>query len=225
MKKIAFDVMGGDHGVKEAVSAAMDFVKDYDDIKLILFGKKEQIEETLLPHDNIEVVDCRQEITMEDKAMAFRTKPDASMVRAVKAVKAGDADAVMSSGSTGTFLTSNYLLLRTVKGVKKPGLCVPFPTIDKNKKKIVMDVGANTENTPEELYQFAQMGKIYAKALFSYENPRIGLLSNGTEDKKGTPIYQTAFKLIKANNDFNFMGNLEPKTILEDDCDVLVCDG
>ncbi len=225
MKKIAFDVMGGDYGVQEAVKGAMDFVKEYRDVELHLYGKEDEINKFLVSHKNIKVVHCEDEITMEDKAMAFRTKPEASMVKAVNAVKNGEADAVLSSGSTGTFLTSNYLLLRTIKGIKKPGLCVLFPSVEKNKNKIVMDVGANTENNAIELYQFAQMGKVYAKAMFDLDSPRVALLSNGTEDKKGTPTSQEAFKLIKEDYSINFVGNVEPKTVLDDDCDILVCDG
>lgn len=225
MYKIAFDVMGGDNGVQEAISGAKMFLKEYKDVELHLFGDENEIKKHISEGENVKIFHCSDVITMEDKAMAFRSKPESSMVRAIKAVKDGLADAVLSSGSTGTYLTASYLMLRTLEGIDRPGLAVPFPTVIKGKYKVVMDVGANVENTAEHLHQYALMGAIYSKTMFGIDKPRVSLLSNGTEEGKGSPLTLAAYDLIKADSRINFVGNTEPKTIMEDDCDVLVCDG
>lgn len=225
MFKIAFDVMGGDKGVQEAIAGAKKFLNQYKDVEIHLFGDENEIKKYINEGPMVKIFHCSEVITMEDKAMAFRTKQDSSMVRAIKAVKDGEADAVLSSGSTGTYLTASYLMLRTLEGIDRPGLAVPFPTVIKGKYKVVMDVGANVENTPEHLHQYALMGAIYAKTMFNIDSPRVSLMSNGTEETKGSPLTLAAYELIKNDTRINFVGNTEPKTIMEDDCDVLVCDG
>ena len=134
-------------------------------------------------------------------------------------------DAIVSMGSTGGFLSAATLILKTIPGVKRSALVTAFPTKIKGKKVVVLDVGANNENSPEELVQFAYMGKAYNEALFNIKDPKTYLLSNGAEAHKGSPLVKEAHKLLLENNFPGVMGNMEARDVLNGDADVLVADG
>ena len=220
--RIAIDAMGGDNGSKPIVEAIKEFKKDYPDVELIAFGKKEELEEV---SSLCEVVDAPEVVPMEAGALEVIRMKNSSMCKAINTMKENGYDAIVSCGSTGGFLSAATLILKTIPGVKRSALVTAFPTKIKGKKVVVLDVGANNENSPKELMQFAHMGKAYNEALFNIKEPKTYLLSNGSEEHKGSPLVKEAHKLLKESNFPGFMGNMEARDVLNGDADILVADG
>lgn len=225
LKTIALDAMGGDNAPAAQVKGAQMAVEKHSDIKVVLYGDEKKIKEHLtIKSDRIEIVHTDVKINSDDDpTRSFRQKPDASMVLAVKAVKEGTADAVLSSGNTGAYLTTSLFVAGRIKGISRPALCPVFPTLD-GEGFVFLDVGANAEVKAENLMQFAQMGNIYAEKVRGIKNPRIGLLNIGAEENKGIPAVIEAHKQLKESN-LNFVGNVEPRDLLNGGFDVLVADG
>lgn len=220
MIKIAVDMNGGDNGSKIIIEAIQNFIKTNPDVQFICFGKKEELTEL---NGIAEIVDAPEVVPMEAGPLEVLRLKNSSMCQAVNAVKDGKADAVISAGSTGGFLSASTLLLKNIPGVKRAALVSPFPTKIKGKKVVLLDIGANNENSPEELVQFAIMGQYYSKYVLGVENPNFYLLSNGTEEGKGSPSGKLAYKLMKEMN--GFKGNIEARNALSGEADVVVTDG
>ena len=220
--KIAVDAMGGDNGSSVVIEAIKQFKKDYPDDELIVFGKKEELEDL---SSICRVVDAPDIVPMEAGALEVIRMKNSSMCKAISTMKEENFDAIVSMGSTGGFLSAATLILKTIPGVKRSALVTAFPTKIKGKKVVVLDVGANNENSPEELVQFAYMGKAYNEALFAIKEPKTYILSNGAEAHKGSPLVKEAHKLLLENNFPGFMGNMEARDVLNGDADVLVADG
>ena len=220
--KIAVDAMGGDNGSSVVIEAIKEFKKDYPNDELIVFGKKEELEDL---SSICRVVDAPEIVPMEAGALEVIRLKNSSMCKAINTMKEEGFDAIVSMGSTGGFLSAATLILKTIPGVKRSALVTAFPTKIKGKKVVVLDVGANNENSPEELVQFAYMGKAYNEALFNIKDPKTYILSNGAEAHKGSPLVKEAHKLLLENNFPGFMGNMEARDVLNGDADVLVADG
>jgi hypothetical protein len=148
---------------------------------------------------------------MEESPMAAIKKKESSMIKAISVFKQVQADAILSTGGTGAFLTGTTLLLGRLKGIKRPALVSPFPTVKKGEYTTILDIGANTVCTLEEMQQFALMGNVYHRAVFEVETPRVMLLSNGTEDHKGTPLIQETHKVLREEKRLDFKGNIEAR--------------
>ncbi|MGL5978136.1 MAG: phosphate acyltransferase PlsX [Erysipelotrichaceae bacterium] len=218
--KIAVDIMGGDLGPREVIKAALNFVKDYQDVTLVLYGNEEHLSD--LKHESIECVATTQTMEMNDGALAIRRKKDASMVRAVESVSEQN-DAVVSCGSTGALLTCATLILKTIEGIERPALLGVLPS--KHQKGCVfLDLGASAENTSAHLLDFARMGDTYARKVMHLDAPRLGLLNIGSEAKKGDSLRKETYALLEAS-DYNFIGNIEANHLLDESADVVVCDG
>ena len=229
MVKIAIDAMGGDFAPREQVLGAVTALNKDKDLSVILCGDEPQIKAVLseckYDESRVEIVHTTEVITMEDSpAMAVKTKKDSSTVVAFRFVKEGRADGVVSSGSTGAVLTAGVLILRRIKGVSRPGLCPIIPNHNGG-GTFICDCGANLECTPENLVHFATMASIYATAAYGIENPRVGLLNNGTEDHKGLQLQQEVNALLKENKTLNYVGNVEGRDLMYGDIDVMVADG
>jgi len=220
--KIAIDAMGGDNGSKPIIEAIKEFLKDNKDVEIIVFGKEEELQE-LAPICRI--VNAPDVVPMEAGALEVLRMKNSSMCKAVSTMKEEGFDAVVSAGSTGGFLSAATLILKAVPGVKRSCLVTCFPTKIKGKKIVVLDVGANNENSAEELLQFAHMGKAYNQALFDTKEPKTYLLSNGAEEHKGSPLVKEAHKLFKEAQFEGFQGNMEARDVLNGDADILVTDG
>ena len=220
--KIAIDAMGGDNGSKPIIEAIKEFKKDYPDVELVAFGKKEELEEA---SSLCEVVDAPEIVPMEAGALEVIRMKNSSMCKAINTMKENNYDAIVSCGSTGGFLSAATLILKMIPGVKRAALVTAFPTKIKGKKVVVLDVGANNENSPEELVQFAHMGKAYSEALFNTKEAKTYLLSNGAEAHKGSPLVKEAHKLLKDSAFPGFVGNMEARDVLNGDADILVADG
>ena len=229
MVKIAIDAMGGDFAPREQVLGAVAALNKDKDLSVILCGDETQIKAVLseckYDESRVEIVHTTEVITMEESpAMAVKTKKDSSTVVAFRLVKEGKADGVVSSGSTGAVLTAGVLILRRIKGVSRPGLCPIIPNHNGG-GTFICDCGANLECTPENLVHFAIMASIYASAAYGIENPRVGLLNNGTEDHKGLQLQQEVNALLKENKAINYVGNVEGRDLMYGDIDVMVADG
>lgn len=224
--KIAIDAMGGDNAPKSTVEGAILAAKKYSDVEIILVGQTEAINKYLptdLP-ENISVVDATEVIlTEEEPVKAVRRKKDSSLVVASRLVKEGNADAVITAGNTGAFMTAGLLIAGRIKGIERPALAPVLPTTGEN-GVLVLDVGANMDPAPEHLAQYALMGKVYSEQVLGVANPRVGLLNVGTEDTKGNELMKKTFPLLK-ELPINFVGNVEARDISSGACDVLVCDG
>ncbi len=222
---IALDGMGGDQAPSVVVEGAVLAARELG-TAILLVGPKQELERRLgkdaanLP---IEVVDATQVVEMDEHpANAVRQKPDSSLVVGVKLVREGRAQAFVSAGNTGAVMAAGLFELRRIKGVDRPALAAVFPT--RKGGALVIDVGANADCKPEYLEQFAVMGSVYMERVFGVARPRVGLLSNGEEDTKGSALVQAAHARIKALP-INFIGNVEGKEIPTGEVDVVVCDG
>lgn len=222
MTKIIVDAMGGDNGSSIVCEAVINFLKENKDVEVCVVGKKEE----LTSLENIcRIIDARDIVPMEAGALQVLRLKNSSMMVAIKTMKEEGYDAVVSCGSTGGFLSAATITLKMIPGVKRAALVAPFPTHIKGKKVVLLDIGANNENSPEELVQFATMGRLYSNAVYNVEEPKVYLLSNGTEEEKGAPEVKEAHKLLKENNFPGFMGNIEARNALNGSADVVVADG
>jgi glycerol-3-phosphate acyltransferase PlsX len=215
MARVAVDAMGGDRGPAEIVAGALAAAGD--GLTPILFGPRE------LEARGLEHRDAPDVIAMDEKpAEAVRAKPESSLVRAVRAVADGEADAVVSAGNTGAMLAAGLLELRRLPGVLRPAIAVPIPT--RNGPSVLIDAGANADARPEHLLQFATMGAVFAEEILGIEDPEVRLLSIGEEREKGNQLTLEAHELL-AGSDLNFAGNAEGRDLLAGAADVVVTDG
>ena len=225
--KIIVDMMGGDNAPLAVLEGAAQAVKEYG-VQLIGVGNEALVRKTAAEHniplDGIELVNCTETIEMCDEpARAVRQKKDSSIVVGLNMLKEGKGDAFVSAGSTGALHVGASLIVRTLRGVKRPALAPPMPGAKQN--FLLLDCGANVECRPEMLNAFGTMGSVYAEKVMGRETPKVALVNNGAEDTKGTPTYREAHKLLKANPCIHFAGNIEPRYIMDGDVDVVVCDG
>ena len=222
MMKLAIDAMGSDKGSQIAIDASLQFVKDYD-VELYVYGNAEELQ-PLEGKERIHVVKTTQVMEMTDGALAVRRKKDSSMVRAMEDLKNGKVDGVVSCASTGALLSSATLILGTMEHVDRPAIITVLPTSTK-RGVILLDIGANATNTPQQLNQFAVLGSAYAKGVRKIADPKVGLLNIGSEAKKGDDLRKETYKLLEVNPSIHFMGNVEGKDVLHSEADVIVCDG
>ena len=223
--RMIVDCMGGDHAPLEMLKGVVDAKTELGG-EYLLVGHKTRLEtlakENGLDISGFEILHAETVITMEDDAMAFREKKDSSITLALRALANGEGDAMVSCGNTGALFAGASLTVRRIKGVHRAALAALLPF---NPPVLLLDCGANVTVQPDFLVQFATMGSAYMKALYSLENPRVGLLNNGTEEHKGTPLQTEAYQLLKACPDINFVGNVEGNAVPFGACDVLVADG
>lgn len=226
--RIAVDAMGGDHAPQAIVEGVVRAQKEFSDIHFLLYGKEAEIRKYLSDETNITIIHTDEKISSEDEPVkAIRRKKNASMVLAAQAVKNGEADAIFSAGNTGALLAAGLFIIGRIKGIERPGLMTTMPVIGNAEKTgfDFMDMGANAENKPEHLLQYAILGSYYAKNVRGVKNPTVGLLNNGTEETKGSELTKAAYQLLRAQTDLNFVGNVEARDILMGAADVVVTDG
>ncbi|MDQ0270273.1 phosphate acyltransferase PlsX [Cytobacillus purgationiresistens] len=222
--KIAIDAMGGDHAPKEIVLGAMKAIEDFKDLEILLVGNEEQIKQHLTAEQRISILHTDEVILGTDEPVrAVRRKKTASMVLAAQQVADGVADACISAGNTGALMAAGLFVVGRIDGIERPALTPTLPTID-GQGFLLLDVGANVDAKPEHLLQYALMGSIYAEKVRGIQNPRVGLLNIGTEEKKGNELAKNTFSLLKEAN-INFIGNVEARDLLDGAADVVVTDG
>ena len=229
MVKIVIDAMGGDFAPKQQVLGAVEALRKDKDLAVILCGDEPQIKEILseckYDANRLEIVHTTEVITMEEvPTKAVKTKKDSSTVVAFRLLKEGKADGLVSSGSTGAVLTAGVLLLGRLKGVSRPALCPIIPNY-RGSGTFICDCGANLECKSINLVHFAIMASTYAQAAYGIENPKVGLLNNGTEDHKGLMLQQEVNALLKETPSINYVGNVEGRDLMYGEIDVMVSDG
>lgn len=227
--KILIDAMGGDNAplcvLQGAAQAAAEFG---DGMTLALLGDEQVLKDCAAQNKidltPFEIIPCSEVVDMhDDPVKAVRHKTDSSMIKGLTMLKNGEGDAFVSAGSTGALHVGTSLIVRTLKGIKRPALATPMPGAKQN--FLLLDCGANAECRPDMLNAFGTMGSVYAEKVMGRKDPKVALVNNGAEDTKGTPTYREAHQLLKANPCIHFAGNIEPRYILDGEVDVVVCDG
>lgn len=226
--RLAVDVMGGDHGPGVVVAGALSALNETEAIQeLILVGQESEILRhipNLAARAKVRIKHASEVVAMDDKPRdVLRRKKDSSMVRAVECVAEAEADAVLSCGNTGGLLASAMIRLRCLPGVDRPGIATVIPTPEN--EFVLLDAGANVESKPMHLAHYALMGSVYSSEVLGYSEPRVGLLSNGTEPSKGNELTQEAFRLCEKLEKIRFIGNVEGHDLFAGRVDVVICDG
>ena len=226
---IAIDAMGGDNALTEPVKACVEAVKNQEGFTLTLVGDEAQIQNELnrysgFPADRIRIRHASQVIeTAEAPVTAIKAKKDSSIVVGLNMVKNHEADALISSGSTGALLVGGIGIVGRIRGVERTPVGVIIP----NAKGItlLLDSGANVDSRASHLVQFAQMGSIYMEHVVGIKNPSVGIVNNGAEEEKGNALVKEAFPLLKACEEIRFIGSVEARDIPAGAADVVVCEG
>ncbi len=229
MAKIGIDAMGGDYAPLEAIRGASLSKNAFPDVQIVLYGDEKIIVD--IAHsdqqslEGIEIVHCSETIEMgEHPVKAIASKRDSSIFRGFVDLAQNSIQGFLSAGNTGAMLVGSIQILKAIEGVDRPSLLTTVPKPSGN-KGIVLDVGANADNKPEHLQQFALLGSIYAEAILKRENPKVGLVNIGEEDEKGSILSRAANQLLRNTQQISFIGNIEGREIFSDKHDVLVCDG
>ena len=225
--RVAVDAMGGDYAPVEIIKGAIEAVNENKKIKVFLVGDETTINNELTKYtfdkERVEVRHASEVITNHEHPVeAVRRKKDASSSVAQKLVKAGEADAFVSAGSTGAVLVGGQLMIGKIKGVQRAPLAPLLPT-DKG-FSLLIDCGANMDARPSHLVQFAKMGSIYMENVMGKKNPTVALVNVGAEEEKGNMLVKDTMPLLKECTDINFIGSIEAREIPHGGADVIVCD-
>jgi glycerol-3-phosphate acyltransferase PlsX len=225
---LAIDAMGGDHGPHVTVPAALEALKQYGDINIVLVGVTDVIETELRAHGaavgpRLRIHHASEVVAMDESPQsAMKNKKDSSMRVSINLVKSGEASACVSAGNTGALMATARFVLKTLPGIDRPAIASVLP--NKNGQTYMMDLGANADCTPEHLLQFAIMGAMLVSCVEHKERPTVGLLNIGSEDIKGNEVVKRAGELLRASH-LNFHGNVEGNDIFKGTVDLVVCDG
>ena len=224
--KIIVDAFGGDNAPLEIIKGCAESVAKFG-VDIILTGKESEIREVAAQNnislDRIEIEDCDEVITMHDSAESVvKTKKDSSMAVGFRLLAQGKGDAFLSAGNSGALCVGATLLIKRIKGIKRPAFAPVLPSV--TGCLMLLDGGANVDCRPEMLRQFAVMASVYMEKVMKVDNPRIGLANVGTEEHKGTELYRETYGILK-DSKLNFIGNIEGRDVPTGKCDVVVCDG
>ncbi|MEP2770846.1 MAG: phosphate acyltransferase PlsX [Fulvivirga sp.] len=228
--KIALDAMGGDYApdctVKGAALAAQEVP---DNTTIVLVGKKDLIQQKIqefgITSSNIEIFNADEVIGMgEHPTKALSQKPTASIPVGFGLLKQGVVNALCSAGNTGAMHVGAMFTIKAIEGIIRPGIAGFVPK-ENGGFGVIIDVGANADCKPDVLYQFGEIGSLYAKHVFNIDNPKVGLMNLGEEEQKGTLLTQAAHQHLRLNKKINFVGNIEGRDLFNDKADVIVCDG
>jgi glycerol-3-phosphate acyltransferase PlsX len=225
---IALDAMGGDHGPSVTLPAAVTMLSKHDYLSLILVGRQDVLEPMVARErarygERLRIQHASEEVTMHElPSQALRGKKDSSMRVAINLVKDGTADACVSAGNTGALMATARFVLKTVSNIDRPAICALIPSHGGHTH--MLDLGANADCTPEQLFQFGVMGSALASAVYNIREPRVGLLNIGEEEIKGNEKVKEAARLLTGSH-LNYIGFVEGNDIFSRDVDVVVTDG
>jgi len=225
--KIIIDAMGGDNAPDAIVKGCVTAMNEFDDISVVMTGDREAIGRALsglsFDEGRLEIIHTTQVIDMADSPVkALKEKTDSSLVVALNMLAKMPDAMLISAGSTGALVAGATLIVKRVVGIKRPALAPVLPT--RTGEVLLIDCGANVDCKPQYLAQFGLMGSIYMNKVMGVDNPRVGLINNGSEAEKGNELTKEAYKQL-AQSPVNFVGNAEGRDLLSGDYDVLVCDG
>ncbi|WP_419931320.1 phosphate acyltransferase PlsX [Candidatus Poriferisodalis sp.] len=219
---VAVDAMGGDHAPDAVVEGALTAVREGLDVLLV--GRRDAIVEA--GGESLAVIEASEVIEMsEEPSRAVRTKRDSSISRAVNAVRDGEASAVVSAGNTGAVAAAALLRLKRLPGVARPAIATAFPVPGGQTARVLLDSGAMADCNAQWLHQFARLGSAYSRIRFGVAAPKVGLLSIGEEPEKGSLLVKETHKLLAADDEIDFFGNVEGGDVLDGPVDVVVTDG
>ena len=220
MLPVAVDAVGGDKAPGEIVAGAREAADTFG-VPILLVGPPDRVGDT----QGLELLACTEVIEMkDDPGASVRRKKDSSLVRAAEAVRDGKASAMVSAGNTGATMASALLRMGRIKGVNRPAIATPIP-VPGSTPTVLLDAGANAEVQADWLVQFAQMGSAFARARYGLAEPRVGLLSIGEEDSKGTTLVKETNALLRDTPGIRFIGNVEGRDLMSEEVDVVVTDG
>lgn len=227
---IGLDMMGGDFAPLEAVKGIQLYLTETTSPAILfLTGDEAQLNPLLqeynIPADRVKVVHAPQVIDMhEHPTKALKEKQQSSIAIGFHLLASGKTDAFISAGNTGAMLVGSMYSIKAIEGVLRPTISTIMPK-ENGKTGLLLDVGINADCKPENLNQFAILGSLYAQHILGIDNPRVALLNIGEEEGKGNILAQSTYPLLKANDQINFIGNVEGRDVLEDKADVMVCEG
>lgn len=226
MIKIAVDGMGGDFAPEQIVKGTLLALEKFADIKINIYGDQEKMAPFLKQHDRLEVIHTPYFLDMgeKDPIKQYRTNKEASMFLAMKAVKDGVCDAIVSAGPTQALVVGGHFIVKRMKSMKRVAIAPIVPSYD-GRGRILCDSGANVELRAEHLHDFAVYASVMAEKLLNRKNPQVALLNIGSEEGKGRELDKETFKLLKDSDAVNFYGNLEPKEIYTSEADIFLSDG
>lgn len=228
--RIAVDAMGGDYGPQIIVPAVLDSLLKDSQLRILLFGDKQNIEKFLPTspvrclYDRLDIINCMCAVESSDNPIdVIRNKQDSSLCQSIMALSQGDADACVSAGSTGALLMQSMRLIETLPGVKRPAICASVPTYHGNVS--LLDLGANLKCDANNFHQFGVLASMKCNLVDGIENPSIKLLNIGEEVNKGTKELKAAAELFNEDKNLNYQGFIEGNNLLTDPVDVIICDG
>jgi glycerol-3-phosphate acyltransferase PlsX len=227
--RIAVDVMSGEKEASELIAGALRALKEEKEIELTLIGEYDIISEELAKTDfdskRLKIEDSDEIITMDESPIkALRQKKNATVNVGAKLLKKSKIDAFISPGNTGSVMAAGLLRVGRIKGISRPPIAIQFPAV--NGSTLVLDNGANTDCSPENLKQFALMGQLYAENIMKIDNPKIALLNIGEEKTKGNNLTKESYEVLSNDQRIkNFIGNVEGRDIFSNKVDVVVTDG
>ncbi len=227
--RILIDGMGGDNAPQAIVDGVLDAARRIPHT-IGIVGREDEILQAFANSGKapipgkVEVIHASEVISNHDAPVrAVRTKKDSSIVKGLNMVKAGEADLFISAGNTGAIMAGGLFILGRIQGIDRPAITAIHPIMG-GSPSFLVDAGANAECKPNNLLEFGIMGSIYMERVLGVENPRVGLVNNGTEETKGTSLTKVAYDLLSKSN-LNFVGNVEARDLPAGICDVIVCDG
>ena len=225
MLRIAVDAMGGDHAPEVVVEGALWAAEEFG-VNLVLVGQKDVVERELMRHPSqssaVKLVHASQLITMDESPSSALKKKDSSMKIAFEMMKRGEVHAVVSAGNSGAMMATGMFVMGRLPQVSRPAILIVVPGVSKG--TVIIDAGANVDCKPRHLVQFAFMGAIYAEKVQGIARPRVGVLSNGEEERKGNDLTRAASEELGATS-LNYIGYVEGRDVFGDKVDVIVCDG
>ena len=225
--RIALDAMGGDRAPRVIVEGAIQALREYKDLEIILVGDEKRVKKELSKYRtkglSLSIIHASQVVEMDElPTTALRQKKDSSIMVSARLMKERKAQAIVSAGNTGAAMVATKVVLGTLEGIERPTIATLMPHV--YGVSILTDVGANVDCKPQHLLQFAIMGNTYAKEILGIEKPRVGLLSVGKEKIKGNELTRATYELLEKTS-LNFVGNVEGRDIFKGSVDVIVCDG
>ena len=225
--KVLVDAFGGDNAPLEIIKGCILCLKQYEGLSIGLLGNRELIEQCAKEHDlsldEMQIFDAPDRISMEDEAgEIMKSKKNSSMAVGLQLLAKGEGDAFLSAGNSGALIMGATLIVKRIKGVKRPAFAPVMPS--SGGPVLLIDSGANIDVRPDMLQQFGVMGSVYMENVLHIQNPRVALANVGTEDHKGGELQHEAFRLLK-NSGLNFIGNMEARDFPAGACDVIVADG